>query len=104
MKKSRGGSDEEEEEEEDEFSDGDFATEAGFEAAETSELLKRDMDLFKDCFGKLALTTREFSDIDTIDLELHLNVEFLGASVCQFLFLVSWKYFVKRLSDPPVLF
>lgn len=80
MKKSR-GSDEEEEEEE--YSDEDFehGTEAGFEAAETSELLKKDMELFKSLFGKRALTTREFSDIDTIDLELHLNVEFLGASV-----------------------
>ncbi len=103
MKKSRGGSDEEEEEEE-EFSDGDFATEAGFEAAETSELLKRDMDLFRDCFGKLALTTREFSDIDTIDLELHLNVEFLGASVRQFFWILGSISLSGYLTHPSTLF
>jgi len=83
MKKSRDGGSEEEEEEED-YSDGDLdenGTEAGFETAERSELMIKDMDIFRAKFGKWALTTREFSDIDTIDLELHLPVDFLGASV-----------------------
>jgi poly [ADP-ribose] polymerase 6/8 len=51
------------------------------EGGEISTLLVKDMELVTKTFGKRALTTREYFGLDTLDVELHLDVSFLGLSV-----------------------
>lgn len=70
-----GEGDEDEEEEEYNSDDGDGDGES------ISELLVQDMALVKSVYGNRALNTREFKAIDTIDVELNLDVSFLGSSV-----------------------
>ncbi|KAL6064174.1 Protein mono-ADP-ribosyltransferase parp8 [Balamuthia mandrillaris] len=78
-----GEEEEEEEEEAEDYYDEEEAEAIGFAAEETSPLLQKDIDLFIKKYGSRSFSKRDFTAIDTLEVELHLDASFLGESIAQ---------------------